>query len=108
MNSSEELTDETYVQVLRQLTDNENYDNYMRVWMFLSIISCCYIPSPELYFSILNFLLIQIKTNSDNNVIQRANYIIIRLIKSFENRRKFIPSEDEIMHIEVFYFLNSI
>ena len=46
---------------------------------------------------------VQIKTNSDNNVIQRANYIIIRLIKSFENRRKFISVLDEAITESISY-----
>jgi hypothetical protein len=103
MLSPIELKDEAYIQVLKQLNDNPNYDKMMRVWMFFSILASCYAPSVELFYSILRFLVEQINSSLDKNIIKRANYIIIRLIRSFENRRKYLPSDEEILHIEVFF-----
>ena len=107
INSSEELKDESYIQLLRQINQHKDYDKCIRGWNFFSILASCYAPSLELYYSILNFLLNEHKINSDKNIIQRVNYIIVRLFKSFENRRTQIPSDEEIMHIEVINFYYS-
>ena len=101
INSSEELKDESYIQVLRQITSHKDYDKCLRGWIFFSILASCYAPSLELYYCILKFLLNEIKTSSDKNIVNRGKYIIARLYKSFESRRSQIPSNEEIMHIEV-------
>ncbi len=105
MNSDPDLKDETYLQVLKQIKDHPEPGNMKRGWSFLSILASSFAPSPQLFYSILNFLLFEIKNNEDPEIIRRANYIFIRLVRVFEKPRKTIPSEIEIMHIEVLYNL---
>lgn len=115
MTASEDLKDETYVQIIKQIRDHPNQNNAFRGWNFLAIISSCYPPSSDLYYSIVSWLKDEVDNNLDDKIIQRANYIIYRLVNSFENRRKHIPSDDEILHIEhmkpimfpIFFFSNT-
>ena len=100
INSSQELKDESYCQVLKQITGHPDYDKCIRGWNFLAIMAASFAPSVELYYSILNFLQNEIKNNTDENIKKHANYIFMRLHKSFENKRRHIPSDEEIMHLE--------
>lgn len=100
LNASEEIKDEAYVQVLKQIKDHKNYENSLRGWNFFAIMASCYIPSSRLFYSILNMLLFEIKNNSDPNVVSHANYVFVRLYKTFECKRRNLPSENEIIHIE--------
>lgn len=104
-NSDPDLMDEAYVQVLKQIHEHPNIERARRGWDFFAILASTFAPSEELLYSILNHLLFEIKHNKDQNIPKRANYIFLRLIRLFENPRKNIPSELEIMHIEV-HFLN--
>lgn len=100
LNSAEDLKDEAYIQVLKQITENKVYDIAMRGWNFFAILASCYAPSSDLYYSILDFLINEIKHNTDPNINKKSNYILIRLVNSYELQRKQIPSDDEIIHIE--------
>jgi myosin-7 len=100
LQSAEDLKDEAYVQVLKQIKDHKIYDKAMRGWSFFAILASCYAPSTELYYAILNYLISEIKTNTDPNIVKRSNYILIRLTNSYESKRKQIPSDEEIIHIE--------
>ena len=100
-NANSEVKDEAYIQVLKQITDNPDNVKNKRGWNFFAILACAYSPSSVLFYSILNTLLFEIKNNKDIDIVHRANFIFVRLVKSFEKQRKYIPSENEIMHIEV-------
>lgn len=100
INASEEVKEEAYIQVLKQIKDHKNYEKSIRGWNFLAILASCYVPSSKLFYAILNFLLFEIKNNSDQNIVKHANYIFIRLYRTSENKRKNVPSENEITHIE--------
>jgi hypothetical protein len=45
-------------------------------------------------------LISEIRTNVDQNIVKRSNYIAVRLFKSYEYQRKQLPSDNEILHIE--------
>jgi hypothetical protein len=100
MNSPAAIKDESYLQVLKQIKDNPDEEKTKRGWNFLAILSACYAPSASLYYALLNNLLYEIKHNEDQNIVRRSNYIFIRLVNVFERKRKHIPSNSEIMHIE--------
>jgi len=100
MNANFAIKDEAYLQVLKQIKENPDEENTKRGWNFLAILSACFAPSPSLYYSILNYLLFEIKHNTDKVIVQRSNYIFIRLVNSFGRKRKHIPSNNEITHIE--------
>lgn len=100
MWAPEDLKDEVYIQVLKQIKEHKDHDRCMRGWNFFAILASCYAPSIELYYSILNYLIYEIKNNIDQNIVKRCNYIFVRLTRSFEQKRKQIPSDHEIMHIE--------
>ena len=42
----------------------------------------------------------EIKNSLNKEIVKRSNYIFARLIKMSDTRRRFIPSEEEIIHIE--------
>jgi hypothetical protein len=100
LNSPEDLKDESYIQVLKQIRDHKDYDKAMRGWNFFAILASCYAPSLECYFSIVNYLIYEIRNNLDQNIVKRCNFIVIRLVRSYEQKRKQIPSDEEIQHIE--------
>lgn len=100
LNAPEDLKDEAYVQVLKQIKDHKDYDKAMRGWNFLALLASSYAPSEELYYSILNYLIYEAKNSHDENIVKRSNYIFVRMTRSFEQKRKQIPSDEEITHVE--------
>lgn len=99
MKSPEEIKDEAYLQVIKQITRNPNPTRCLRGWNLLAVMSSIYPPSMDLFHALIHFLLGTIKTG-DENLAKRANYIAIRLSHTFESRRKFSPSDEEVRHIE--------
>ena len=99
MGSPEEVKDEAYLQVIKQITRNPKPESCQRGWNLLSIMASCYPPSLELYYALIHYLLDIIKTG-DENLAKRANYIAIRLNKTFDSRRRLAPSDLEIKHVE--------
>ena len=99
MRSPEEVKDEAYLQVIKQITRNPNPVRCMRGWNLFAIMASCYPPSMELYHALIHYLLDIIKSG-DEDLAKRANYIAIRLSKTFESRRKMAPSDLEIKHVE--------
>ena len=99
LRSPEEVKDEAYLQVIKQITRNPNPNRCVRGWNMLAIMSSCYPPSMELYHALIHYFLDIIKTG-DEDLAKRANYIAIRLSKTFESRRKIPPSDIEIKHVE--------
>ena len=99
MGSPEEVKDEAYLQVIKQITRNPNPSRCIRGWNMFAIMASCYPPSMELYHALIHYLLDIIKTG-DEELAKRANYIAIRLSKTFESRRKISPSDLEIRHVE--------
>lgn len=100
LNEKAPVKDEAYVQVLKQIKDHKDKAKAMRGWNFFAILASCYAPSTKLFYSILNYLLIEIRNNPDKEIVQRANYIFVRIFRSFERERNFVPAEKEITHIE--------
>jgi len=100
-NSESDLKDEAYMQVLKQLKDHPEPDNEKRGWNFFSVLASCYAPSEGLYYSILNFLLFEIKHNQDPIIVKRCNYIFLRLVKTYETPERYYRSDNELYHIEV-------
>jgi hypothetical protein len=100
MNSHEDLRDEAYIQVLKQIKDHKDYDKSIRGWNLFAIIASCFVPSTRLFYSLLNYLLHEIKNSSDRNLVNHANYVFVRLYKTFELKRKNIPSDNELLHME--------
>lgn len=99
-HAAEELKDEAYVQILKQTREHKDYDKMIRGWSLMAILASCFAPSLELYYPLLNYLFYEIRNNKDQNILKRCNYIIIRLTKSHESKRRQIPSYNEIIHIE--------
>ena len=91
MNSPEELKDEVYLQLIKQLTNNPSEQSREKGWTFFSIIASIYPPSMELYYCLMKYLL-NIIDGNDDNLKQRANYFAIRLMKTFQNKRRYSPS----------------
>lgn len=97
--SSTEVKDEAYIQLVKQLTNNIDKVNYHRVWEIFSVVVSTFAPSLDLYYSVLNMLVYEVKNTIDDDVFKRSNYCIVRLIKTFENSRKSLPSDNEIKSI---------
>lgn len=98
MSSPEELKDEAYLQVIKQITNNPNDESKEKGWTFLAIMSSLYPPSAELYYGLIKYLLNLIDGN-DENLKKKANYIAIRLMKTFESKRRYSPTIVEMNFI---------
>lgn len=98
MNSPEELKDEAYLQVIKQITNNPNEESREKGWNFFAVMSSIYPPSMDLYYCLIKYLLSIIDGN-DESLKKRANYIAIRLMKTFESKRRYSPSLVEINFI---------
>ena len=99
MGAPEEIKDEAYLQVIKQITRNPKPASAQKGWNLFAIMASCYPPSLELYYALIHYLLDIIKTGEED-LQKRANYIAIRLSKTFESRRKLSPSSLEIKHVE--------
>ena len=99
MGAPEEIKDEAYLQVIKQITRNPKPASAQKGWNLFAIMASCYPPSLELYYALIHYLLDIIKTGEED-LQKRANYIAIRLSKTFESRRKLFPSTLEIKHVE--------
>ena len=98
MSSPEDLKDEAYLQVIKQLTNNPNEESREKGWTFFAIMSSIYPPSMELYYSLIKYLL-EIIDGNEENLKKKANYIAIRLMKTFESKRRYSPSLVEMNFI---------
>ena len=99
MSSPEELKDEAYLQVIKQITNNPSDESREKGWNFFAVMASIYPPSIELYYSLIKYLLSIIDGN-DENLKKKANYIAIRLMKTFESKRRYSPSQREVNFIE--------
>lgn len=100
IHSEQILKDEAYLQVLKQMRGNANKESLMKCWKFLAILSSCYVPSDDIYYLVLNMLFTEIKNNNDKAVVNHANFIFLRLIKTKQSPKQRIPSPKEIERIE--------
>ena len=76
MGSPEEVKDEAYIQVIKQITRNPNPESAQKGWNLFAIMASCYPPSLELYYALIHYLLDIIKTG-DETLQKRANYIVM-------------------------------
>ena len=98
MSSPEELKDEAYLQVIKQITNNPDDESRIKGWNFFSIMASVYPPSMELYYCLIKYLL-DIIDGNDDTFKKKANYIAIRLMKTFESKRRYSPTLSEINYI---------
>ena len=96
----EEIINEAYLQVLKQMKDHKVPEKALRGWNALAILASCVCPNQKLSYSIMNYLLMEIESNTDPNMANRMNYIFARLYRSHLSPRNLPPSEGEINHIE--------
>ena len=99
MSSPEELKDEAYLQVIKQITNNPSDESRERGWNFFAVMASIYPPSMELYYCLIQYLL-NIIDGNDENLKSKANYIAIRLMKTFDSKRRYPPSSREMQFID--------
>ena len=100
ISAPEELKDEAFIQVIKQLSNNDNIQYVNKAWNFLAVLCSSYPPSVDLYKCLIHFFLKIIREDNDENIKKKANYCSIRLMRTFENKRKLAPSDEEIKYIE--------
>ena len=99
MSSPEELKDEAYLQVIKQITNNPRDESKEKGWNFFALMASVYPPSMELYYCLIKYLLSIIDGN-DENLKKKASYIAIRLMKTFDSKRRYPPSSLEMKYID--------
>ena len=99
MSSPEDLKDEAYLQVIKQITNNPNDESKEKGWNFFAVMASVYPPSMELYYCLIKYLLSIIDGN-DENLQKKASYIAIRLMKTFDSKRRYPPSSLEMKYID--------
>ncbi len=99
-----ELQNEAYVQILKQISSHSNRENMLRGWNLLAVVASTFPPSKNLFYSLTNYLVTEIKLNPDIEIQRHANFVLARLNRVFLNgARNNIPCDKEINYIEVIY-----
>lgn len=101
-NAPTDVIDEAYYQILKQTTGHPNPNNQLRGYNMLSILGSVHAPSEELFYALINEMILIINSTENEDFRKALNYAIPRLCNTFENRRYSLPSEEEIEAIEVF------
>ena len=95
------IKDEAYLQVYKQLHNNNKRESLMRAWKFLAIISCCFVPNNEnIYHLILNFLFFELQNTNDQIIKKHINYIFVHMVQTEKHERKNTPCYEELQYIE--------
>ena len=101
LHSNQIIKDEAYLQIYKQINNNQNYESKIRGYKFLAIISSCFVPSKSIYDIILNFLFFEKeKEKNDISIINHIKFIFARLLKTNEKERKNVPCTEELEYIE--------
>ena len=101
LHSNQIIKDEAYLQIYKQINNNQNYESKIRGYKFLAIISSCFVPSKNIYDIILNFLFFEKeKEKNDISIINHIKFIFARLLKTNEKERKNVPCTEELEYIE--------
>lgn len=98
--SNKQLNDEIFLHFLKQTRQNPNP---IEAWKAFAILSSSIIPSESLLFSILNYILMIIsKENNDDykEIFEYSNVVFTRLINFADRARKYPPSTVEINYVE--------
>lgn len=101
MNAEDEVKNEAYLQVKKQISNNPKYDSVLRGWKFLAILASSFTPpNPTIYNVIMNFLFFEMQNNNDSAIVRHAKYIFVRMVKTKERPRRNIPSLEELSFVE--------
>lgn len=100
--AKQEVKDEVFLHCWKQLSGHTEvtYDKQIKAWKAFAIISSIITPSTQLFFALLNQLLFEIKKNEDENLERHANFVFARLHRIYSRPRKYLPTSNEIQHIE--------
>ena len=94
------FTPQVYLQILKQMSKNPNPTSFMNLQRLFAVIASFIAPSEKIYFMILNYLYVKIKTDTDNSAISR--YTFVRMMRSKERGlRKNLPLLNEVSCIEL-------
>lgn len=101
----DDLQQEAYVQLLKQIVENKNEKKLDNVWALFCMLSSSYMPSnsnKRLYYSILNHLFYLNKMHEGNNpqISKRIEYIYSHLYHTSSINRTEVPSNLEMKFIE--------
>ena len=95
------LRDEAYLQIYKQLHNNQKFASLMRGWKMMAIASSCFVPKKdEIYNLILNYLFFEMQNTKDNQIINHIKYIFVRMIRNKGKERHHVPCEEELGCIE--------
>lgn len=99
--SSDLLRDEAYLQVYKQLHSNPRHNSIMRGWKMMAIISSCFVPkNVDIYHIMLNYLFFEMQNSNEPSIVNHCKYIFVRMIKTREKERRYVPSDEELYNIE--------
>ena len=95
------LRDEAYLQIYKQLHDNNKYASLMRGWKLMAIMASCFIPkNNDIYNIILNYLFFEMQNEKEAQIINHIKYIFVRMIRIKGKERHHVPSDEELNSIE--------
>ena len=95
------LRDEAYLQIYKQLHNNQKFASLMRGWKMMAIASSCFVPKKdEIYNLMLNYLFFEMQNTKDNQIINHIKYIFVRMVRNKGKERHHVPCEEELGCIE--------
>ena len=102
IKGGDELKNEAFVLIRKQLHGHDKFYNLLRGWKFLAIVSSIFVPpSKTIYNMIMNFLFFTVhQDNIDEQIKKHANFIFVRMVKTKRCPRRILPSDKEIENIE--------
>ena len=100
VKNSAELRDEIYLQIIKQLRNNNIQESKYEAWKLLCVISCFICPSESSVYAILNYIKYVIENDRDDETRCCARFIFVRVLKGFMTKgRGVLPCTGEIEQI---------
>ena len=96
-NEKRRFHDEAFIQLIKQIRNNEDQDSYMGYWRLLAALSAACTPSDGLFYPLLNLLLDFIENHEVSAYKTWARYVFGKLwmCSKLLIQRKFQPTPNE-------------
>ena len=101
LTSPQEVKDEFYLQIVKQMRSNPNSHNNNNEWILLAIVAGFVSPSEYFFFNLHKYLFNVVQSSHNQETRMWACYSMRRIFQTKKNgERTVLPCVDEIRNIE--------